>query len=1194
MKKSRLVWGLFTFVLLGIWQLGVADLTARVAPSSGSKVAVNNASSIEISGTVTDSSKGWPLHARISIDGYPDSPIYSDPVDGGYSVTLPSGETYQFEVEVLSGGYQSEERDIVANDGVDLTENFLMGADLTACTAPGYVEIRQDLYFEDFESGPGGYSENVVSGLGMWEWGSPVTWPEACAGGSNCWGTVLDGNYPDDSEAVVFSPIIDLRSASGPLVMTWDQANHIETFSFDQGRVEFRFIPGPSPVFVLWESPSGTVQVDWRELSADLSAAAGERIQLRWRLTTDSSVSFGGLYFDNIRIQELDCVAQDGELVIGLVSDANSGEGLNGAEIAVNGSAAASTANSEDPQLGDGAYVVFVPAGNSELSADLQGYEAAQFSDDFGEGTTRRVDFVLDAGQLDAVPGDVVRTITIGETDTAVVDLVNNGTIDAVFEPWASSESREDFESDFPPPGWTVENLGGNCIWARNDAHERPNYAGGDGFSAAADIDRCGSGTTMDTALVSPSFNVVPSTSVDFIVSFRRFGSSRLNVDITTDGENWTTLQSYTENLSALGPGEPQSLSLAGFAGESAHIRFRYVSPSAAWWAQVDQIKINAAVDWLDVTPATGSVNVGGTEALNLSFDAGAPSIMEPGEYTALIVVNNDTPYGLSVPVTMLVEPDSNLSRLNVQVSSRGYCDADPMPLSGATVEVTGQTESYTFTTDANGLHQGWLSVEQAPLSVMVSATGHLSVTKEVELIGAAEVDVAFDLTLDASCATVEPDSLQATMVLGGTNTLPLEIGNVDGGGNLVWTLGTAQALASFGLMAVDCESHPRIIIQDDGTIESGYSANPSSVTEVRFVDRFTPQSYPVQLSGVCVAFVTIGGSTTFNIDIVVYDDDGSDGMPGTELGSMPVTVTVDLVPDPLPLNLPPIWNAIDLSAMEIEVSAGSVYIGVRYAPQDPNYFVASDQSTDRPAGFADGHRWVSDVGTWVPLQSLFPSYRALMVRPVLRKSCDQLETISWLSFGPASGTTAAGASRQATLNLDAVGLAEGVYEAWLCVLSNDPVNPLIQVPVTMHVVDQAPGELAVDMTGHNFGQVGVGQYSVAEFTISNVAEAGAIGQVLSGFSIVGDADFSMVGGDCSVGSVLDPGESCTVAVMFAPSTLDSHSAVLLITSTDGQNAIATLAGEGVELPDGILHDRFEELDVSSVLTPDMIDGRRY
>src|SRR5699024_1366823 len=76
-----------------------ADQTTHIS------VALTPASTYQVSGLVTDNATGWPLHAEIAIGGYPNSPIYTDPADGSYSVTLPEGRAFDFTVTALPDGY---------------------------------------------------------------------------------------------------------------------------------------------------------------------------------------------------------------------------------------------------------------------------------------------------------------------------------------------------------------------------------------------------------------------------------------------------------------------------------------------------------------------------------------------------------------------------------------------------------------------------------------------------------------------------------------------------------------------------------------------------------------------------------------------------------------------------------------------------------------------------------------------------------------------------------------------------------------------------------------------------------------------------------------------------------------------------------------------------------------------------------
>src|SRR5690606_10601882 len=55
-----------------------------------------------LTGTVTDGSgHGWPVYARIQIDGYPGGPVYTDPFTGRYQVDLPAGASYRLTVSAV-------------------------------------------------------------------------------------------------------------------------------------------------------------------------------------------------------------------------------------------------------------------------------------------------------------------------------------------------------------------------------------------------------------------------------------------------------------------------------------------------------------------------------------------------------------------------------------------------------------------------------------------------------------------------------------------------------------------------------------------------------------------------------------------------------------------------------------------------------------------------------------------------------------------------------------------------------------------------------------------------------------------------------------------------------------------------------------------------------------------------------------
>jgi hypothetical protein len=217
------------------------------------------------------------------------------------------------------------------------------------------------------------------------------------------------------------------------------------------------------------------------------------------------------------------------------------------------------------------------------------------------------------------------------------------------------------FEGYFPPNGWTVVNNGGTCVWRRNNqwAPVRPNYAGGDGFSAAADSDRCGGGTTMDTELWSPLIDLsdpdIGAATVDFIASYRHLGTGSFQVHVSDDGgATWDTLLTWTADVSPIGPGMSVSLNLTPYLGsDEVIVSFHYIATGWLWWAQVDQVEINTvaassafvqvahlapfAADLMSGTGVTVTLN--GAPALTDFFygDSTAYIPLDPGTYDVAV-----------------------------------------------------------------------------------------------------------------------------------------------------------------------------------------------------------------------------------------------------------------------------------------------------------------------------------------------------------------------------------------------------------------------------------------------------------------------------------------------------------------------------------------------------------------------------
>src|SRR5690606_35733678 len=147
---------------------------------------------------------------------------------------------------------------------------------------------------------------------------------------------------------------------------------------------------------------------------------------------------------------------------------------------------------------------------------------------------------------------------------------------------------------------------------------------------------------------------------------------------------------------------------------------------------------------------------------------------------------------------------------------------------------------------------------------------------------------------------------------------------------------------------------------------------------QMEFVNKFTPVGYPATIESVCSSFITVaGGTPDLFYDIVVYDDDGAGGAPGTLIGEMTGLTAVNI---PIfSAGDPAIWQSENTSSENWVINEGDVYIGVRFSPTTPNHYIATDESTSTP--LVEGYWWNDSAGDWAPITDAFPATRSLFVR---------------------------------------------------------------------------------------------------------------------------------------------------------------------------------------------------------------------
>jgi subtilisin family serine protease len=408
-------------------------------------------------------------------------------------------------------------------------------------------------------------------------------------------------------------------------------------------------------------------------------------------------------------------------------------------------------------------------------------------------------------------------------------------------------------------------------------------------------------------------------------------------------------------------------------------------------------------------------------------------------------------------PFALVVTALSDLALLEGTVQSMGYCDENPFAAAGAQVEVTSGAESWTVTANANGNYYLYLDESYSPVDIEVTAADHESGSATgVVLVNQQTTTVDFDLRLLEPCASVNPESFDVELVVDSVAIDTLSINNT-GGGVLDWDIEEAEPEANMtrsddplrvvpdelplpvDLMR-DYDAFPLADVIQDGGFEAG-TPNP-------FWDEFSSTfGTPLCTAASCGT----GGGTGSN--------SGSwwawfGGINAAETGYVRQMVTLDA-------------GAAELSFwLEIPASSGTGNDFMTVSLGGTEIFSVTDADAgDYPtytevvidvSAFAGGtHELSFDSSVFGGgTTNFFIDDVALDSQPVMG-GCAAPTDVPWLSVVPDSGSTPAGESDDVTVTFDATGLAIGTYEALLCVNSNDPANPLLEVPVTLTVVEQ-------------------------------------------------------------------------------------------------------------------------------------------
>lgn len=175
---------------------------------------------------------------------------------------------------------------------------------------------RVAVYSNNFEQDAGGFSSS--GSKDQWAWGEPSAAPiDSSNSGTRAWKTNLSGVYTDSARMILRSPPIDLSGLGGPVELSWAHKYQLESASFDNYTVAVELADNPAISRTLFQhlddtmvatvgSPPQTIaeSAGWGFVRRTVDEPfSGQRIRLRFELSSDDSRGFGGVAVDDVSVE---------------------------------------------------------------------------------------------------------------------------------------------------------------------------------------------------------------------------------------------------------------------------------------------------------------------------------------------------------------------------------------------------------------------------------------------------------------------------------------------------------------------------------------------------------------------------------------------------------------------------------------------------------------------------------------------------------------------------------------------------------------------------------------------------------------------------------------------------------------------------------------------------------------------------
>ena len=505
--------------------------------------------------------------------------------------------------------------------------------------------------------------------------------------------------------------------------------------------------------------------------------------------------------------------------------------------------------------------------------------------------------------------------------DFTNVHLEWNSPFDAVMS-WT-----KDFENGEMPEGWTTETnaTGSTAGWivtedGGSSYFDIPPHS----YYAVANDDAMGSGSdgSMDYMITDEQdFSTATDVTLTFDSYFTGEYSHVATVELSTDGgETWEVVHEVEAQESWA---DGYEVDLSEYATEDySSVWIGFHSDDSDGWASgwaVDNVTLEREFDTPYTRDFVGyNIYQNGTK-LN-------EAVYTETEYDVMDLAAGTYEFGVSAVYN---EGESEIVTIEeITIDGEGtiegqVVDADSNEgIEGATLTFAANDtiiDSFTATTDADGNYSKVVPVLDGGYTVTAAATGYEDVSEE-------------DVMVEAATSTT------VDFVMG---EVPLPVSNV------VATKGENDEQVT--VTWDEPTEYPTYeIVYDDGNANNatawnaGYEGNMNAI-------KFTPSGYPANVKTAKIHIFDGSwpeGDVLNPMEVVVLDDDGANGLPGTELGSIEIT------PES------PNWVTVDLTSLNITIDEGDFYIANRQIstfPDCPPTAIAEDTPAGRSYSYSDG-----------------------------------------------------------------------------------------------------------------------------------------------------------------------------------------------------------------------------------------------